>query len=489
MVPDGLNSQLTPATLAFIRTAYGLLLLWHLLLTLPHGRRFFLGERWGGYGQKCWQVHLLQNPYVYPVVMAVWLLCAGCLAAGYLSLAASAVNLALCRYYHLRMRWRGVLRGMGAPGFILGWLAAAVFLQEFTAACAPGLQPLGVLVLQVDFALIMFTAGWSKFTSGYSRNEGMEYGMANPEWGYWWRVCRKVSPRHWFFTFNNHMAWGGEVVAAVLMLIPATRFWGGLFILLSFVYIALNIRLLALAPMVMVCCVFFFTAGSPGDAFLAQFSSWFPTPAAATLLLPAWAETVVGVLLWVYLITLPLAYGGMFYNFYCREALPGFLQVPLHAFMNLFGLSLWRVFTADITNFFIRIYRQQRNGEDRTLVSRWGLGGGLRYSHVAEAITVTSLFTTLKYYPGRWEFFKQKLLCYAATVPCRADEVIVFEYVSIRKAETAFIFVPVSEYTVDVMAGSVEEHALDADFSVRQVLPTSPVHETAGMGTYAPARR
>jgi hypothetical protein len=157
--------------------------------------------------------------------------------------------------------------------------------------------------------------------------------------------------------------------------------------------------------------------------------------------------------------------------------------------MNLFGLSLWRVFSADHTNFFIRIYRQQRDGEERTVVSHWGLVGGLRYSHVGEAIAVTSLFTTLKYYPGRWEFFRQKLLCYARTVPCRADELLVFEYVSIRKTGRSFVFVPVSEYRVDVWAGTVEEHALDADFSVRQVLPTSPVHETAGMGTYAPARR
>lgn len=488
MVADWLNPELTPTTLAFIRTAYGVLLLWHLIVTLPHGRRFFLSERWGGYGRSSRLVDLFQNPYAYPLVMILWLFSAGCLATGRWTLFASALNLAICRYYHLRMRWRGILRGMGAPGFIICWLATAVFLQEFTAACAPDLQPLALLVIQVDFALIMFTAGWSKFASGYRAHEGMEYGLANPQWGYWWRFYRRVSPRHWYFTFNNQMAWLGEVVAAILMLIPATRFWGGLFILLSFVYIALNIRLLCLTPMVMTCCVYFFTAGSPGDEWLLRISEFCPRSAPLQIELSSWAQSTMGVLLRAYLMLLPATYAGMFYNFNGRKALPGFIQTLLDSFANVFGLSLWRVFSADHTNFFIRIHRCRRSGGERTLVSRWGLNGGLRYSHVGEAITVTSLFTSLKYYPSRWEFFKNKLLCYARTVPLQANEILVFEYVSLRKSHESFDFVPVTEYRVDPRAGIVEEESLDAGFSVRKVLPTSPIHETARMGTYAPAR-
>jgi hypothetical protein len=272
------------------------------------------------------------------------------------------------------------------------------------------------------------------------------------------------------------------------MLIPATRFWGGLMILLSFVYIALNIRLLFLTPMVMTCCVYCFTAGSPGEQILSRFAGLHAVQAPAATLPSAVCEAI-GLVLCVYLILLPFAYSGMFYNFYGRKVLPGRLQAILNSFMNVFGLSLWRVFSADITNFFIRIYRARRADGERRLISHWGLAGGLRYSHVGEAITVTSLFTTLKYYPGRWEFFKEKLLCYARTVPRDEGDLLVFEYVSVRKSEEGFAFVPVSEYLVNVVAGTVEEHALDADFSVRQVLPESPVHETAGMGTYAPARK
>ena len=41
------------------------------------------------------------------------------------------VNLLLCRYCFIAMRWKGVRRGMGAPGFITYWIAACVFFLEY----------------------------------------------------------------------------------------------------------------------------------------------------------------------------------------------------------------------------------------------------------------------------------------------------------------------------------------------------------------------
>ncbi len=40
------NPQLSLSTQTFIRLAYGLLLLGSILMALPHGRRFFISERW-----------------------------------------------------------------------------------------------------------------------------------------------------------------------------------------------------------------------------------------------------------------------------------------------------------------------------------------------------------------------------------------------------------------------------------------------------------
>jgi hypothetical protein len=458
--------QLSPALLDFFRSSYGVLLLGHLLWSLPQARRFLLSERWGGYGQTGWLVDGVQNPLVLPLVLVCWLTAALLLAAGWWVVWAALANLLLCRYFFLRMRWRGVLRGMGAPGFMTCWLAGAVLLLEFSRHHAPSLSPLTLLVLQVDFALIMLTAGLYKFVAGYTDGEGMEYGLANPQWSRWWRFWKRWPPGHAFFRLNNHLAWAGELIAGSLMLLPPTRAWGAGFILLSFVYIALQLRLLFLPPMVMLGCVLFFGSATA------------PVPGAAS----ATAAILAGCL-WAYLVLLPLAYAGLFYNFYARKRLPEWLQSLLDGYASLFGLSLWRVFSADHTRFFIEIHRQPRAGGKRQTVSRWGHVHDLRYSHVAEAITVTSLFTTRLYYPAEVTLLHERLLRYARTVPCPPEAVLVFVHVEIRKTAT-FEFVPVSEYIVDPVRGIIHERTLD----VPQPRRSSPIFAGTRPGSYAPSR-
>src|SRR4030095_3115354 len=119
---------------------------------------------------------------------------------------AALVNFLLCHYFFVQMRWKGVLRGMGAPGFIAYWLGAAVLLIEYTRRFAPDLLGLGLLVLQVDFAFIMLSAGAYKFSAGYRQNDGMEFGLVNPEWGYWTRFWGRRRPSGWWFRLFNELA-------------------------------------------------------------------------------------------------------------------------------------------------------------------------------------------------------------------------------------------------------------------------------------------
>jgi hypothetical protein len=482
--------------------AYGVLLMGTLLWALPHWRRFFLSERWGGYSKSARDVDFIQNPVVAPVIGAVWFLCAALITLGWWSLWAALLNLLLCRYFFVRMRWKGVQRGMGAPGFMTYWLAAAVLLLEYTLRYAsPDLRALALLVLQVDFAFIMLSAGIYKLTAGYARNHGMEGGMVNPEWGYWWRFYARRSPHHWIFKVLNQLAWSTEVFAGILMLIPQTRFIGALLILFSFIFIATQIRLGLLCEMVIVCCLLFFHPGSYGDLFANAIMPATAAVAATSGVAPdAGAAAIGGGLaflnqllaagLWAYLLLLPVAHGGLFYNFYARRKLPSTLQRALEIYTNFFGIIIWRVFSVDVVNFFILIHHRPRTGEaeERVLLTRYGLGGGLRYSHVGESITVTSLFTTLKYYPSNNELFRERLLRYARTLACPADSVLDFEYVSVCKSEDHFDFVTVAEYTVDTAAGTIEERVLNEIVSVRAAHAASPVHEGARPGSYAPLK-
>ena len=474
--------SLGSAVLDFIRSAYGLLLLATLVAAIPHARRYFLSERWGGYAQRGRWTDSFQNPVVVVVVLAVWLAAATALLLNRAVVLAALMNVLLCRYFFIQMRWRGALRGMGAPGFIAYWLGVAVLMLEYTRRFAPNLNGLALLVLQVDFAFIMLSAGTYKFRAGYRQNDGMELGMVNPEWGYWSRFWSRIPPTNVVFRLFNELAWGLEVLGALLMLFPPTRFVGGLVILLSFVFIATQTRLGFLCEMVMVCCLTYAHPGSFVDLWLTAAMPAVDVPQVAA---PAAMNAPIEFGLWGYLLLLPLARAGLAYNLYAKKTLPYKLQRVFEAYTNAFGLIIWRVFSVDLINFYIEIYEQRPNG-DRRLLSKWGQS--LRYRQVAESITVTSVFTTLKYFPSNHELFVERLIRYARTIPHDRDSLLVFRYLSVLKRPDRFDFHPATEYVVDVSRGAVSEHVLDGSVSVHAGATTSPIHEGARPGSYAPLR-
>lgn len=484
--------ELSIGVQAAIRGCYGVLLLLTLALVAPQAKRFLLSERWGGYGQDLPSVNIIQNPFCMPLIFAAWVTSAACLICGQYTVAATALNLIFSRYFFVAMRWKGCLRGFGAPGFMTYWLAMVVFLMEFTTQYAPEQRSLAILVGQVDFAFIMLSAGIYKLKAGYAQNNGMEYGMVNPQWGYWWRFFQKMPPQSPLFQFLNFNAWFQEILAAVLMLIPETRFLGGMIILLSFVFIATQIRLGVLCEVVIACCFLFFHPGSAGERFLSWVTAFIPGaqfPTEQSVLLAA-AQTpqvfspVAGTLLMAYLVILPLAHAGLFYNFYSKKALPKVLQVALEKYTNFFGIIVWRVFSADHTNFFPQIYQVEKSGSGKTHISHYGWKGGLRFNNVGECITLTCLFTTLKYYASNQDLFNERLLRYARTLPCREDCVLVFEYNSIKKESGCFSPQVVAKYIVDTRANSVQEILMDEDFSVHATSPNSPVAEGIRPGSY-----
>ena len=478
---------LSVGTQAFIRVAYGVLMLGTLLWALPNWRRFFVSERWGGYAESSREIDLIQSPIGTVLIAVVWFTSVTLLTLGYWTTLAALINLVLCYYFFVRMRWKGILRGMGAPGFMSYWLAAVVFLLEYAQHHQPSLMPLVLLVAQADFAFIMLSAGIYKFTAGYASNHGMEGGMVNPQWGYWWWIYQKVSPRHPLFPFLNHAAWSLEVIAGVLMLLPPTRFIGALLMLGSFVFIATHIRLALLCEMVIVCTLLFFYPGSYGDQLLSFLTPSVTVPTVVAL--PSLFDKAIEIFLWLYLVLLPLAHAGLFYNFYKRRSLPSVIQRALETYTNVFGIIIWRVFSADHTNFFLRVYERPRESSERAIVSRVGISNGsLRYNHVAESIVLTTLFTTLKYYPSNNKLFHERLLRYARTVKHAPDSILDFDYVSIKKADDRFEFVTVATYTVDAAAGTIDENLFDPSFSVRATLSGSPVHEGVKPGSYVPLK-
>jgi hypothetical protein len=186
-----------------------------------------------------------------------------------------------------------------------------------------------------------------------------------------------------------------------------------------------------------------------------------------------------------YVILLPLVHGALFYTLYARRPLPRRFQHALERYTNVFGIIIWRVFSSDLVNFYIRILGEDRRTGARVLLSRYGIRGGPRFGHVAESIAVTSVFSTLKYYATQRELFERRLLRYARTLAGPHD-VLVFEYVSLRKTPARFEPVVVAEYEVDPRSGAITHRALSSEVSVHAPHRGSLLFEGATPGSYAP---
>jgi hypothetical protein len=449
----------------------------------PRWRQFFLGERWGGWGQSDSVTDLLHRPALVLPVLAVWSGSAIALICDWHPILAAAANVLLGRYYFVTMRWRGVARGYGAPGFMTYWFGCAVLLLAVTRRHAPGLQPLAVFFLQVDLALIVLSSGIYKLRSGYRRGEGMDYGLVNPMWSYWPGFYRAQSTRHPLFRLLNQSAWSSQITGALLMLVPATRWAGGLIEIATYVFIATQIRLGWLAEQMIAGGLLFLTADSPPGKWLAShlslpgnFSSGATSPTLAMLL---------QAFLWLQLVLVPLCHAGLAFNFYGRRRLPGPLQMALDAYANFFGVIVWRVFSVDHLNFHVNIYAAAANDGSRPL-SRWQERGDRRFWHVGEAITVTSLFTTLKYYPQDDAIFRARVFRYARTLPRAAGEELVFEYVAIRKLAGSYRDCVLCRYHVDPDAGTLRCEKIAPDISLHEANAASLLHPGIKPGSYAP---
>jgi hypothetical protein len=236
---------------------------------------------------------------------------------------------------------------------------------------------------------------------------------------------------------------------------------------------------------VIVCCLLFFAPGTIADRWIADAWHTFGGPiAVAGAPLPSSVHTAITIALWVYLILLPFVRAGMFYNQLLHRSWPPAVQRLLDAYANLFGLILWRVFTADVVNFFVRVWEQPATGA-RRLISHFE-SVGTRFSQVAECIALTSVFTTLKYFPSNREMFERKLLRYARTIPRERSSQLVFEWVHMTAREDSFEYQPVAEFAVNPEAGTVSETGLTTAVSVRAAAGSSPVHEGVRPGSYAP---
>jgi hypothetical protein len=432
------------------------------------------------------------------VINALWLVAGFCLlaASGIWRLAALVIFYGIFRYYFIQTRWSSIRRGFGAPGFMSHWVIFYLLLIESSAWLdSSGRLPSAVLTLmRFDFALIILCAGVCKMLSGYFVNAGMEYGGANPIWGYYWKSFQKTNPRARYVRLMNCLASGIEMGAGISMLIPNawTQVWGGLAISLSFLYISALIRLGRLAFLMALIPVIYTSTFGQSICAIHQFIVPPVLPPSAIFACQVLIKVIMALLLGSKVV--------QYLNFFANWRAPEPLQSVVNWFGNLWPVIIWRVFTVDVTNFFIRIYSISSDGvvtrvvhEAETYSYRdWkNLRLKLRFLQVTESIALVSVFTTRKYFPSRPELFYDKLVRYAQSVALMLPEMpqaLRFEYMSIEKSREKFLFVPKGSFKVDLTDLTMTEEQHVRDYDDARPTEHSWVRECSA-GTYTPRTR
>ncbi|MDQ6929830.1 MAG: hypothetical protein M3126_04070 [Candidatus Eremiobacteraeota bacterium] len=473
---------------ALYRMCYAVILFAQLAMTAVSARRFFTSEAYGGYVQASPLRNRLYHPRIVFTLCALWLGCTLALFFDRSTFIAALLNYGLCRFLLIDTRWVSLSRGFGAVGHITLWTAGATAILELTRLIDHGglLRSAALLTFRVDLGLIMIVAGFYKVTAGYARGNGWEIALANPWWSYWANTFAKFPPRSIFFSGMNHMAYIVEIGAGICMLTPL-HFFGAIAIAASFVMLGLTLRLTFLPEMVVVSTLLFIDPGSAADRFVQTLihqtaqtpvEHGFPGAVALIIAIALWLSIPLGV----------LVRAALLYNFYRRKRVPG-LQAIVDALASWLLITLWRVFTADIIEFYIEVYLEGPQGL-RSLYSRQrflDFERGLRYAHAGEFVALCTTFTALKYFSHEPAIFEQRLLRYARTLPVEPGGRVVFRFIRIAKALT-FTYTPVADFLVDPRVGTITEQQLSAEDDVRRTAPGSPIFRGSRVGSYAPPK-
>jgi hypothetical protein len=477
---------LGPANYILSRQVAGTLFFVDLLFYLPYAS-VCLGR--GYWGDK----HSRAPLFVVPI----WAVASLSLVLGIYPLLAAITLWLLFRHYYVDHRWKNAFRGGGAPGFMSHWVTLYFVLFELARFLdvGGGLSSAVRLMSNVDLGVILLCSGSYKALSGYLRGEGMEYGLANPFWSYWFPFFKARRPSLVAFRIQNIWAPFAQIMTGIFLLVgasttflPQARVAGAVLCIMSFGYLLPMVRLGRLAVIMMMAPLWFFP--ELGVALPQPFERALPSVAT-----PSTVLSILHAATLAFIVLLPFVKAMQYLNLFAKIELPRPFQQLLTRYANRVPIIMWRVFTPDVTNFFIRIYRVNRETGDKTALvhedttySYRDLGHwrrSLRFLNVTESIALTTVFTTLKYFRSQRDLFEERLRAYAGTLG-EDGAIVEFEYVAILKGAECFDFVPVTRFAVDLATGAITETRLVPDFEYDAPAKYSHIKETAGFGTYAP---
>ena len=465
----------------------GILLFIDLLLYTPQFNIYF-GK---GFEKESWW----NRNYLLLIIYIFWLAASILLIIKRSNILSNLFLFILFRHYFISGRWRSLFRGGGAPGFISHYCILFVLLFDLSVYIDPTLllAEKVYIIIQYDFAFIMLCSGLYKALVGYFKRNGMEFGLVNPVWGYHYKFFKSMSPNSRYLHFQNVMASSGELLVGFLLLFPSLKLYGALICMISFLYLLPLIRLGRLSFLMIILPILFLP---DLGLYMNNYESSLISENYdnRNAFHDSYLYILGTTLAYAYCFFLPFIKITQYFNLFLDIKFSKTWQLVVNKISSFVPIIIWRVFTADITDFFIRIILIDKNNNTESILvdenqtynyKKWNdISIKHRYLQVTESITIVSLFNTLKYFPSKNFMFKDKLLKYSKTLPQTKNKLIKYDYVKIIKKKSNFIFKSSAHYIVDLSNNTVSEKILDQTFHPRNKALYSPIRESINYGSY-----
>lgn len=424
----------------------------------------FSSSLYGGYiFSDSLRIRLRHTKWQSKTIILLWLCASILVFFGYSPIFGSFVCLVITYYFFIYLRYDSVSRGFGAPGYFITFANLSSVSLQLVQEYQPKNLDLIASLIGFEIGTIMLVSGIYKCSAGYLDGRGINVGLNNPMWAYRPRYWKSWAPNKKRTKLINWVSILGEIFGGLLLMSFKFQLAGALVISLMFVGVMFKVRLGSLCP-----TIIFVTLGT------ALVSSEIEKSSKSLINPNFFAVVAVSVQVLILLV-----YLGISFNFYRMKSLPSFLQKPLNTIVSFFGISLWRVFTSDMTSIFVRIYCIDSIGKRKEL-SEWSARRNRRFNFVGEAIAVTSIFTFLKY-QSSFEAFEKRLICYAKTLPGNLFE---FEFHYVETGEVSASTRHVRTYSVNTPLAKVTELIVDSSFNPSAAEIHSRVSAKKRYGSY-----
>jgi len=376
----------------------------------------------------------------------------------------ASLLVALCMRYQYVTNSRKRLVTAGAVGHICLFASAYIFIFEvgYFLDQSNQLSHFFHHVFAIEVGIIMTVAGAYKYLLGYCDGSGFEYALVNPSWSKFFFLFKGLSPSSLFYKINNYAACIMELLSGVLLLIPQTRQWGAILLLLVFIYVILTVRV-SILPLLMM---------STSILYIPPLAFHFPTfdYPALQIQAPALIITMIEIAFVLYLAVYIFTVIYRALRTFRRTPFPEPIKKFMEIFIKYRPFFEWGVFTSGLTNFFVKIDKISKSSNQVISSPYDGFsknyreafetpGLFFRYIHHHESSCLLNIFfPTPKDTKEQLEWFQTKLVKYAQSLLSESeieDTLIQYTIILIEKTPTEFLYTPYYSYTVDAREGKI----------------------------------